>query len=159
MTPEHLVDWFEARVRVAAAKASPLHEQTLLYLITLLAGQVRADGDPWSNTAALADLYREAREAGPRTKGEIFRALGDRALLTLGWFPESLERRIVGASYYADMGALGYAEADRWLSGAYGPVFRELAGSFDVAVAVLDRARPRDPRELLLQAWLRGTLA
>jgi hypothetical protein len=110
----------------------------------MLAERVRADRSAPPETT-LAELHARASSAPPAEQARAYRELGDRTLMCLGLFRESLARKTVGPAYYADMGSAAYARVDlvfkRWFSDAFGPVFGELAVQFRACVAVLARIR------------------
>lgn len=148
-----LFDWFHERLRIAARRpgAPSLSTDTELYLAALLVEHLRLEDDPWAGHGTLVELFAEATAAPASEQASLYRALGDRALVVVGWFPESLERKTVGRRYYVDMGASAYARAHTWLATAFGPVFRELSASFEGCVRLLDGARPRPVEDLLLR--------
>lgn len=161
---DNLFDYFHDRVEEAReGRDVRLSDDTALYLASLLSERARADR-PERPEQTLAELHARAAHAGPSERADTYRELGDRALYLLGCFQESLRRRVVSPSYYAQMGAAGYARADRvfrtWFADAFGPVFRELARHFDDCVEVLGEVSDRhreEHRDLmqLYQAWLR----
>ena len=148
---DNLFDYFHAKVQDAHADAPvDLAEDTLLYLARLLTEQARTDR-PRLPEDTLAELFGRASNAPPSEQIAAYRELGDRSLYLLGCFSESLEGRIVGPSYYRDMGAAAYWRVDRvverWFRSAFGPVFRELAVCFPGCVELLDLVRSRHDEE------------
>lgn len=142
---DNLFDWFSGRVRDARASTGvELSEDSTLYLVQLLSERARADLDTPTETT-LVDLHARAVNAPPAEQLRSYRELGDRSLYLLGYFPESVTRRTVGANYYADMGAAAYARTDqvfkRWFANAFGEVFAELAVRFRGCVDVLGEVR------------------
>jgi len=141
----NLFDWFHERVEQAQlSTGSQLSSDGTLYLVQLLAERARSDRDaPAAHT--LVELHARALDAPPAEQARTYRELGDRALYTVGYFPESAQRRTVGPRYYADMGAAAYARADqvfkRWFSDAFGEIFAELAQRFHAAAEVLGEVR------------------
>lgn len=163
--PSDLFTFFHARTLDAHAEVGvALSDDTLLYVAKLLAERARADA-PSLPEETLAELYGRAHRAPPGAQARAYRELGDRALLRLGWFQESLRRSPVGPGYYHDMGSSAYHRVDqvfkRWFADAFGPVFRELADTFDGCVAlvghVADRCAEDDPTALLrlIEQWRR----
>jgi len=141
----NLFDWFHERVGQAqAATGHGLSPDGTLYLVQLLAERARSDREaPEADT--LVELHARALDAPPAEQARTYRELGDRALYTVGYFPESTERRSVGTRYYADMGAAAYARTDqvfkRWFANAFGEIFAELAEQFQAAASVLAEVR------------------
>lgn len=163
-TTSNLFDYFHDKVGdVHADTGRELHPDTLLYLARLLAERARADR-PTPPEQTLAELHARAAHAPPGEQIRSYRELGDRALVALGCFRESLEGRIVGPNYYADMGAAAYWKVDRtverWFAAAFGPVFRELATCFEDCVELLGLVRERHSEEhpdTLLRLYTRWT--
>lgn len=162
VTTSNLFDYFHERVEPARTSRK-LSDETGLYLASLLTERARTDR-PAPPETTLAELHMKASQAPPAQQARTYRELGDRALYLLGYFAESLKRRTVGPSYYADMGAAAYYRTDqifkRWFADAFGPVFAELSVEFDAAVAVLGEVReahrseqPDDPL-WLYERWL-----
>lgn len=144
---ENLFDYFHHRIEDAHADVpADLSGDTLLYLARLLTEQARADR-PTAPEHTLAELYGRACHAPPSEQLAAWRELGDRSLYLLGCFGESVQNTLVGPAYYKDMGSAAYWRADkvlkRWFLDAFGPVFRELALSFEDAVELLDIVRAR----------------
>lgn len=161
-TTTTLFDYFLEKVHdVHAESDRELHPDTRLYLAQLLAERARADR-PAPPEQTLAELHARAAHAPPGEQVRSYRELGDRALLALGCFRESLEGRIVGPNYYAEMGAAAYWKVDRtvdrWFAAAFGPVFRELATCFEDCVDLLGLVRERhseDHPDTLLRLYTR----
>jgi hypothetical protein len=105
--------------------------QTMSYLSNLLTQS--AFSFP-KDRIYLVDLYKESSEAaGPIEKFRIQKRLGDYSLIVSGYFPDSLDRRLVGVDYYIAMGATAYGN----ISNAPGP-FRELSVKYRSCVSVLN---------------------
>jgi hypothetical protein len=145
-TDANVFDYFRAQVREARNQADvDLTEHTELYLAQLLADRTRRPDDGDDQPVTLAELHLQATQGTPAEQASRYRALGDRALYDLGYWPEVVERRVVGPSYYAEMGSAAYARTDlvfkRFFADAFGPLFRELAERFRACVGVLERVR------------------
>lgn len=164
VTHSNLFDYFHARVEDArAAETVHVSDDTSLYLATLLAERARTDR-PAPPEQTLAELHARAAIAPPAEQARTYRELGDRALYLLGYFAESLRRRTVGPSYYAEMGAAAYYRVDlvfkKWYANAFGPVFAELADHFDECVHLLEVVRTHHEADRpddvlwLYQRWL-----
>ncbi|TVQ93692.1 MAG: hypothetical protein EA397_03790 [Deltaproteobacteria bacterium] len=132
--------FYERTLDAQAAVEVQLSSDTVLYLARLLTERARAD-HPTLPESTLAELYGRAVHAPPSEQARAYRELGDRALYRLGCFKESLDRGPVGPRYYEDMGASAYYRVDqvfkRWFADAFGPVFRELSGTFRDCVELL----------------------
>ncbi len=160
----NLFDYFNDQVEEARARQGvDISSDTRLYLVTLLADRARSDAIA-STEETLAELHARAAHAPPARQARTYRELGDRALYLLGYFAESLSRRLVGPEYYADMGSAAYHRVDilfkSVFSDAFGPVFRELALRFrdcaSIVEAVRDAHREDRPDDLavLYERWL-----
>ena len=53
-------------------------------------------------------LYAEYAEGSPEVKRAALRRLGDVCLMVTGFFPDSLNKKIVDIDYYSDMGGAAY---------------------------------------------------
>lgn len=143
--PTSLFDWFHERVRTAhETVGTDLSNDSELYLTQLLVDRARADR-PQPQEATLAELHARASGASPSEQVRTYRELGDRSLYVVGYFEESLSRRVVGPGYYCDMGAAAYARVDelfrRWFAGAFDGTFRELAEHFRDCVRIVREVR------------------
>lgn len=141
----NLFDFFNDHIGEAKARAGVrLSDDTTLYLVTLLTERARSDR-PAPPETTLAELHGRAAHAPPAEQARTYRELGDTALYLLGYFEESLDRRLVGPAYYRDMGTAAYERVDlllkRFFADAFGPVFRELADKFQACVELLVRVR------------------
>jgi hypothetical protein len=160
----NLFDYFHERVEQArSARPGRISDDTGLYLASLLVERTRADR-PTPPEDTLAELHLRAANAPPAAQARTYREVGDRALYLLAYFEQSLNRRTVGPSYYADMGQAAYHRADvvfkQWFSDAFGPVFAELATRFDDCVDLLGAVKeshaddhPDDPL-WIYERWL-----
>jgi hypothetical protein len=159
---DNLFDFFHARVEDARSEASlDISDDTSLYLASLLTDRARSDQGP-DHAETLAELHARAAHSPPGKQASTYRELGDRSLYLLGFFREHLDRRrrVIGPSYYENMGMAAYHKVDlvlkRWFSDAFGPVFQELAQGFRECVDLLDRVRARstpDDTDNLLAAY------
>lgn len=119
-----------------------LQETTEYYLVNLLAENTaaRVDDEPLALKLAQAGL------AEPPERARLLREIGDTALVTSGFFAESLTRRMVSVEYYIDLGGSAYrqlARAGRYVSELFRGVYAELASHFPRLVDVLGEARGR----------------
>ena len=161
-TPSNLFDFFHQQVETASSELIvELSGDTRLYLASLLTERARSDRDRPS-AATLAELHAKAIGAPPVEQARTYRELGDRALYAVGYFEESLNRKLVGRAYYEDMGSAAYNRVDalfkRLFSDAFGPVFGELAGRFTDCVGLLSSIRATghasDAIMRLYEEWL-----
>lgn len=160
----NLFDWFHERVRDARrATRADLSEDSTLYLSTLLAHRARSDGEEATEAATLVELHALAAQGTPSEQVRHWRELGDRSLYTVGYFEESLSRKLVSTSYYADMGAAAYARVDdvfrRSFANAFDGLFLELAQKFESCTRVVKQVRRSvDDQPDLLARWYREWL-
>lgn len=119
--------------------------ETEVYLVNLLNRFMTADAlfsrdaDGKRRAETLALLVKEAVET-PSGEGQraLFRQVGDVSLYTAGFFPESLNRKLVDVDYYIDMGGRAYRQAAvRHDEKAVKVVFEELSDRFGKFVDVL----------------------
>ena len=159
----NLFDFFHHHIELAQTDARiALDPDTTLYLVSLLVDRARTDRTaPQEDT--LAELHARGAGASFVAQARVYRELGDRALYLMGWFKESLSRRIVSPSYYASMGAAAYHRTDlvfkAAFADAFGPVFRELADRFRDCAEVLAQVRREHEAapsvlDRLYQQWL-----
>ncbi len=153
----NIYDFFDERVgRAASSRDIELTTETRQYLALLLTQPETALNRRDPDT--LAELHLKAANANRTEALRLYRTLGDRALYVAGYFAESLERRPVGVSYYADMGGAAYSrvavlgqvgrEVDPWTR-----LFRELAHRFHDCLELLrdvaDQNRAEGCRNLM----------
>ena len=113
-THENLFDFFHEEVDAAADVAGKeVSEEGVFYLSNLLVEQTRTPSADAAST--LAELHIQAAGSGRIAAIRSYRTLGDKALYTAGFFPESLSRKTVRASYYVDMGRSAYDRLARML--------------------------------------------
>lgn len=175
-THDNLFDFFHGEVDAATgAVGTVVSEEGVFYLSNLLVEQTRTP--PSARHETLAELHIRAARAPRAQQIRDYRTLGDRALYVAGFFPESLTRKPVRASYYVDMGRAAYDRLSRLLGGpntaladtsghkGFDEIFAELAESFRVCTEVLYevqasmRARNKQPPSeadliALYEAWL-----
>jgi len=146
-THDNLFDFFHEEVDAATdATGSEVSQEGVFYLSNLLVEQTRTVDAAGPKT--LAELHIRAASAPRATQIRDYRTLGDRALYTAGFFPESLSRKTIRASYYVDMGRAAYDRLASLLGGT-GPsigesghkgldeIFAELSESFRICADVL----------------------
>jgi hypothetical protein len=112
-------------------------ETTEFYLVQLLEGFATPDRPDLLDPPLGID-YLQALQLPPRQRVGKLRRVADTALFVSGVFFDSLERRLVGAEYYATLGRTAYAHLSNDAGcGALAEPFEELAGRFPQFVRVL----------------------
>lgn len=82
----------------------------------------------------LFDIYNKAVNAKSQLEQyEFYRYLGDHTLIVTGYFPESLNSKIVDKEYYISMGKLAYGSLSHY-SGPY----KEIAYKYNQCVSVFN---------------------
>jgi hypothetical protein len=108
------------------------------YLVNLLGEFTRArlPDEPLSLKLARA-------QGDPAERVKALKEVGDTTLYVTGFFAASLERRLVDASYYRNLGEAAYRELAQRLHGAgsIGEIYWELAAKFPRFVDVLAEVR------------------
>ena len=132
---------------------------TQFYLVNLLAGCLRGElppSEPGFDETPLTLLYVRAIHSSRRDRAKLLRAMGDTALFVSGFFADSLDRTLVGLSYYRAMGGEAYARLsrdERTLLGYQSGVFEELSGRFtefaDLISEVSEASRLTSDRSVL----------
>lgn len=172
-THDNLFNFFHEEVDAAAdITGKEVSEEGVYYLSNLLVEQTRSPSAQTPDT--LAELHIQAAHGGRVEAIRTYRTLGDKALYTAGFFPESLSRRTVRASYYVDMGRSAYDRLAKMLDGPQtaptsaegghkrlSEIFAELAESFFTCTEILRevqealRARNQAPpsQQQLLQLY------
>ena len=107
-----------------------------LYLVTLLIGLAISENKiRYDLSKKLFDLYAEASSANNSFQRiEKFKSIGDISMIKLGFFPESISKKIVGPSYYRDMGTSAYYTVFR---NNQKPVYKDLSDLYDLCIDVL----------------------
>ena len=159
-----LFDLFHGQTRRANERVGgTLEPDVLLYLVNLLVGRARIE-DPKAGERTLVELHAEAAMAAPSDQVRTYQELGDHSLYRVGYFKGSLDRprRAISQDYYCAMGAAAYHQVDlaaeRWFQGAFGSLFRLLAGQFRTCVKVLHEVRRQEEEQpdrwfQLLEEW------
>lgn len=154
---KELVDAALLRQRMQAG------ELTAFYVVNLLTtfihlGRERPAG---LDDEPLALQLNRALESGGASRRHALRVLGDVSLFVAGFFPDSLNRKLVDVDYYATLGGYAYESLSRVDGDRFAPVFAELASSFlgfvDVLAEVSERCAITTNADLLrlYEKWLR----
>jgi hypothetical protein len=86
----------------------------------------------------LAEMYLKASNAEPRTRMELLKKVGDKALYISGFFGDSLQRKVVDVDYYAGMGGTAYETLSECVrEDSTAQMFREFARRFNEFMDVL----------------------
>lgn len=87
----------------------------------------------------LAHLFLKACQSDHATRVQLFKRLGDFSLYIVGFFPASLTRQLVDASYYIRMGESAYGNLSSLFArhAAFSEIFENLARRFVAYVDVL----------------------
>jgi len=107
-----------------------------VYLVALLVELAESGGKrKYDLSKYLFDLYSEAlSSSGKYQKIEKFRIIGDISIIKLGFFPESINKKTVGPSYYRDMGAAAYYTA---FESSRSPIYKDLSDLYDPCIDAL----------------------
>jgi len=112
----------------------------------------------------LALLVKEALEAPqPEQQSKRFKQIGDVSLYVAGYFPDSLNRKLVDVDYYIEMGGTAYKQvAALTEEDALRAIYQELANKFGSFVEVLAEVSdkttiPRTEKDILrlYELWIR----
>jgi len=144
--------------------------ETEVYLVHLLEQFMSTDrlyprgADGTFKEEPLALMVKEAMEQPePSQQRVMFRQVGDVSLYVAGFFPDSLNRKLVDIDYYIGMGGTAYHQvAMRAEENVMRSLYSELAEKFAAFVEVLSEisektGSPRSETDLLrlYEVWLR----
>lgn len=109
-TDDNLFDFFHPHVdRAVEEHGKPVGEEGVYYLTSLLVERAHPQADaPEEAVDTLVELQIQATRGDRPQAIRAYRSLGDRALVTSGFFRQSLGRKLVSRQYYIDMGAAAY---------------------------------------------------
>lgn len=109
-----------------------INESTTTYLVDLMVGFL----DQTDLTERpLAFLLQDALAESGAMRAAKLRHLGDTSLFVSGFFPEWLDRRVVGTSYYISMGSRAYQALS---TARQASIFLELSTRFQQLVELLN---------------------
>lgn len=140
VTPHSSVEAFFHEVVLEALESAQVEatEATEHYLVSLLGAfaSTRIPDEPLS-----LKLVQSQLDAAERVKA--LKEVGDTSLYVMGLFRASVDRQLVDASFYMNLGEAAYRELARRLSGAsaVGVIYEELAAKFPRFVDVLAEVR------------------
>jgi len=162
---ESAVEYFKELVDAAILhQRLSATESASFYVVQLLAGFLRRpvdSSDPHGIDAPLAIRLAQVLESGGVRQRNGLREIGDVSLFVSGFFPDSLNRKVVDVDYYVTIGGYAYNALSRVESDTFSPLFAELADKFvrfvDVLSEVSERACCASNAELLrlYERWLR----
>ncbi len=93
------------------------------------------------NSHALAIDYLNSHHLPQRLRSEQLRDIGDQCLLVSGLYPQSAEKRQVGASYYVDLGRSAYRHISTVTQQGIAELYQQLAESFILLMDLLQTIR------------------
>jgi len=164
LTDKKPIEYFKELVTEAISgqevEASQMAE---FYLSSLLSEFVESKS---LSDEAFAIRLLQALSAERRVRSTSLKELGDSSLFLTGFFPESLEKSLVGIDYYTDMGIISYANLASSLGGfsndkTFPELYCELSERFlefvDVLHEVSDRTRVSTATDILhlYENWLK----
>lgn len=111
----------------------------------------------------LAFIYDRAQQADDTQRFPILKRLGDFSLFIAGFFPASLTRQLVDASYYIQMGESAYGNLSQMMAhkNAFYEIFDDLARRFvayvDILTEVSEKSSFKNDSDLLrlYEMWLK----
>ncbi len=105
----NLFDFFHEHVgRAVGDHSAAVSREGVWYLTSLLVDRAHRRDAEDDATGTLVELRVRAAEGDRATAIRAYRSLGDRALMTAGFFRQSIARKLVSRQYYVDMGAAAY---------------------------------------------------
>jgi len=115
-----------------------LNETMQSYLVFTL---MRFAKNSQLNAKALALDYLSSHHLPDNLRNEQLRDIGDQCLLVSGLFPQSAEKRLVGAGYYVDLGRSAYHHISTVTQKGIAELYRQLAESFVLLMDLLQTIR------------------
>jgi len=136
---------------------------TSYYIVQMLAGYVtrRDHAAPPLDDEPLGVRLARAMHAEGAVQREELRSVGDSSLFLVGFFADSLNRRLADIDYYISLGGSAYGRLAQSDEDAFADVFGEMASKFvplaDVLAEVSERAALNRNIDLLrvYERWLR----
>jgi hypothetical protein len=136
-------------------------EWTAFYVVNLLAAFVTPSGGGASDDDPLGMRLVRALQADGVARRQGLKSVGDASLFLVGFFSDSLTRRLVDVDYYVSLGGSAYLRLAEYEDDAFADVFGEMAAKFmplvDVLADISDRAALASNRDLLrlYDRWMR----
>ena len=93
------------------------------------------------NSKALALDYLTSHHLPSSLRNEQLRDIGDQCLLVSGLYPQSAERRLVGAGYYVNLGRSAYHHISTVTQQSIAELYQQLAESFVLLMDLLQTIR------------------
>lgn len=138
----HPTEFFRSLVQQAMqAQGFTSAEETEFYLVQLLERHLRTRD---LLERPLAIEFLEAAHAGGMERFQRLKGVGDTALFVAGLFADCLERTVVQADYYVDLGRLAYRRVADVGAPSVREMFQDLAEQFLDLVRVLGEISTRD---------------
>jgi hypothetical protein len=168
LSNESPLEFFKAQVEGAMERQHlKTSVWTSYYIVQMLAGYVaRRDnsalGLPGLDDEPLGLRLVRALQAEGAAQREELRSIGDASLFLVGFFADSLQRRLADIDYYISLGGSAYGRLAQSEDDAFSDVFGEMANKFvpltDVLADVSERARLNRNRDVLriYERWLRN---
>jgi hypothetical protein len=157
--------FYEAVCEALGRLRLKIEHWTEFYLVDLLVRQV---SQPVSQEPFVSQLEAARRAASAKERFLRFKEMGDSALVLVGFYEESIERRGVTKHYVRTMGGGAYRSAASLSVDGLSQVYVTLSDGFDDFVHVLDEVREmtslRTPQDIvkLYEKWQRtgsGTIS
>lgn len=161
---ESPLEFFKAQVEGAMERQHlKTSAWTSYYIVQMLAGYVaRGDSSPSAlDDEPLGIRLARALQADGAAQREELRSVGDASLFLVGFFADSLHRRLADVDYYISLGGSAYGRLAQSDEDAFADVFGEMASKFvpltDVLAEVSDRAALHRNIDVLrvYERWLR----
>ena len=136
---------------------------TSYYVVQMLAGYVARhdNATPGRDDEPLGMRLARALNAEGAAQREELRSVGDASLFLVGFFADSLHRRLVDTDYYISLGGSAYGRLAQDDDDAFADVFGEMSSKFvpltDVLAEVSERAAFKRNTDVLrvYERWLR----
>ena len=93
------------------------------------------------NSHALAIDYLNSHHLPTSLRSEQLRDIGDQCLLVSGLYPQSAEKRQVGATYYVDLGRSAYHHISTVTQQGIAELYQQLSESFILLMDLLQTIR------------------
>lgn len=93
------------------------------------------------NSQALAIDYLNTHHLPNNLRSEQLRNIGDQCLLVSGLYPQSAEKRLVGVTYYVDLGRSAYHHISTVTQKGIAELYQQLAESFILLMDLLQTIR------------------